>query len=368
MALKGNIKTMPLADILRFIASGKNTGTFELNHGTAWKRLYFEKGLIISAGSSDPSEYLGHFLISENKITEEQLTQALDVQKKTRVMIGKILVMIGAIEETDLVRLLEVKCKETLFSMFLWPEAEFEFFENQLPAVRMIPASLQVEPMVLEGLRRREDWKVVHKQYPSRDITFVKEPSASLPPDVSAFIRNLFDLIDGKRTVGDLILQSHSTEYKVFFALDLLHKLGLVKVNAFAAAEAPRVFEAFALSNVVANGKSKLETGRFEEAINLFNYVLQYEENQEARDLLSRAEHALVESIYSTTISPDAIPRLSRPLESLMQEKFSSEESFIVTRINGHWDMKSILTITPLREVDALRIIKRLIDRRIVEL
>ena len=65
-------------------------------------------------------------------------------------------------------------------------------------------------------------------------------------------------------------------------------------------------------------------------------------------------------------ISPASIPLLARPLEQLAGEKLSSEESFLVTRINGQWDLKSILTITPLREVDALRMIKRLMDRKIV--
>jgi len=46
----------------------------------------------------------------------------------------------------------------------------------------------------------------------------------------------------------------------------------------------------------------------------------------------------------------------------------TSEESFLVTRINGRWDVKSILTITPMKEIQALRIIKRLLDRNIIAL
>lgn len=367
MSLKGNIKTMPLSDLLRLIGSRKSTGTFELSRGTAWKRLYFEKGTVISAGSSDPSEYLGHFLISENKITEEQLTQALDVQKKTRVMIGKILVMIGALTEADLLRLLEVKCLETLMSMFLWDEAEFEFFENQLPAVRMIPAALDVEPLVQEGVRRHAEWREISKKYPARDIVFGKDPSRSLSVDADRSLRGIYELVDGKRTVGDLIMQMHSTEYRVLRALHRMKEDGLLWLASMTEAEPPRVLEAFALSHVIENGKSKLAARRWEEAINLFNYVLQHEESQEARDLLARAEHGLVDSIYSEIISPDSVPKLSRPIESLISEKLSSEESFVVTRINGRWDMKSILTITPLREVEALRIVKRLLDRKIIE-
>ncbi|HSP07839.1 MAG TPA: DUF4388 domain-containing protein [Acidobacteriota bacterium] len=289
MSLKGNIKTMPLGDLLRLIGSRKSTGTFELCRGTAWKRLYFEKGAVISAGSSDPVEYLGHFLIAENKITEDQLTQALDVQKKTRVMIGKILVMIGAITEAELLRLIGVKCLETLLSMFLWEEAEFEFFENQLPAVRMIPANLEVEPLVQEGLARHAEWKEIRRKYPARDIVFGKDPARSLPADADRSVRAVYELVDGKKTIGDLILQTHSTEYRVLRSLHRMKEDGLLWQASTTEVETPRVLEAFALSSVVENGKNKLAAKRWEEAINLFNYVLQHEENKEARDLLARA-------------------------------------------------------------------------------
>lgn len=368
MSLKGNVKTMPLGELLRLIGSRKSTGTFELARGTAWKRLYFEKGTVISAGSSDPSEYLGHFLISENKITEEQLTQAIDVQKKTRVMIGKILVMIGAIAEPELLRLLELKCLETLMSMFLWEDAEFEFFEDQLPAVRMIPAALAVEPLVQEGMHRHAEWREISKKYPARDMVFGKDPSRVLPADADRSTRGIYELVDGKRTIGDIIMHTHSTEYRVLRALHRMKEDGLLWVASTTEAEPPQMYEAFALSNVVENGRNKLTAGRWEEAINLFNYVLQHEDNQEARDLLARAENGLIQSIYADIISPESIPKLSRPIESLIQEKLSSEESFVVTRINGRWDMKSILTITPLREVEALRIVKRLMGRKIIEI
>lgn len=368
MSLKGNIKTMPLGDLLRLIGTKRSTGTFELSRGTSWKRLYFEKGTVISAGSSDPSEYLGHFLISENKITEEQLTQAIDVQKKTRVMIGKILVMIGAITEPELLRLLEVKCLETLMSMFLWEDADFEFFEDQLPAVRLIPAAVVIDLLVEEGVKRHAEWREIKKKYPARDIVFGKDPSRLLPADAERSLRGIYDLVDGKRTIGDIIMQTHSTEYRVLRSLHRMKEDGVLWLASTTESQPPQMYEAFALSHVVENGKNKLNAGRWEDAINLFNYVLQHEENQEARDLLTRAEHGLVESIYANIISPESVPKLARPIESLIQEKLSSEESFVVTRINGRWDMKSILTITPLREVEALRIVKRLMDRKIIEI
>lgn len=367
MSLKGNTATMPLDELLRFLDGRKSTGTLELIRGNAWKRLYFERGRIISSGSSEPSEYLGHFLISEKKITEEQLTEALEVQKRTKVMLGKILVMIGAVSEEELLTMLENKCKESVFMMFLWEDAEFEFFDNQLPAVRLIPTSMEVEPVVIEGLKRRDEWRLLKEMYPSRQMVFSKsEEATGQEPMTDRFVDAVYQLVDGERSTSDIVIHSHGTEYRVLHALNWLKEKGFVQISDYGQKTA-RSDDAFALNVVIEHAKNRMVLARWEEAINLFTYVLQYEDNSEVKHLLGRAEESLVQSIYEDVIAPNSVLKLKMELEKLSNERLSSEESFLVTRINGKWDLRSIVTITPLREVDALRIVKRLIERNIIE-
>jgi hypothetical protein len=368
MSLKGKSATMPLDELLKFIAGRKSTGTLELVRGNAWRRLYFEKGKIISSGSSDASEYLGNFLVSEKKITEDQLSEALEVQKKTKVMLGKILVMIGAVKEEELLIMLETKCKESVFMMFLWDDADFEFFDNQLPAVRLIPTSMDVEPLVAEGLKRREEWQLLRELYPSRRMIFAKSETAKANEQIEdPFISAVFQMIDGQRSMNDIIAQSHGTEYRVMHALNTLKENNLVQVSNYGEPVLPKVSEVIPLTVIIENARKKMALARYEEAINLFNYALQYEESLEVKELLLHAEESFIQSIYEDVISPASVLKLRMPLEQLSKERLSSEESFLVTRINGKWDLKSILTITPLREIDALKIVRRMLDRGIIE-
>ncbi len=208
--MKGSIKTMPLADLLLFLAAHESTGTLELSRGSDWNRLFFEQGRIISTSSSDPKEWLGHFLISKNRITEDQLTEAMQVQSRTRVMLGKILVMIGAVTEEELIEMLETKCAESLLSLFLWEDAGFEFVENDLPQVRMIPTSLAVHPLVEKGLLRLEDWKRLTHEYPSIMIRFARTAHPADDLD-DPFFQTIYELVDGRRTIGDIGLQIHAS-------------------------------------------------------------------------------------------------------------------------------------------------------------
>ena len=53
---------------------------------------------------------IGEILIKRKLITQEQLNQALDVQKKEGGFVGEILIKLGYIEERDIVVALVVQC------------------------------------------------------------------------------------------------------------------------------------------------------------------------------------------------------------------------------------------------------------------
>lgn len=53
---------------------------------------------------------LGEILISDGAISEEQLREALDFQKKEGGLLGEVLVKLGYVEERDIVQALTVQC------------------------------------------------------------------------------------------------------------------------------------------------------------------------------------------------------------------------------------------------------------------
>jgi hypothetical protein len=56
------------------------------------------------------------------------------------------------------------------------------------------------------------------------------------------------------------------------------------------------------------------------------------------------------------------------PLAQLIDHNLSPQEMFLASRVNGCWDLQAIMTISPLREVDALRALKKLREKGIIEL
>jgi len=107
-----------------------------------------------------------------------------------------------------------------------------------------------------------------------------------------------------------------------------------------------------------------------EAALTIIQKVLGDEPNNaEAQKLLTDAEEQFVNHIFNTTtLSPQSIPKLLISPTSLTNTKMDPQEGFVLSRINGSWDIQSILSICPFRDADCLRMIKDLIDRGIVGL
>ena len=80
MGISGNIKTMALAELLQWLSQGQKTGTLLIDGKKVKKRIFFEEGVIIASASTDPKEYLGHFLASHGYIDEQTVNEAVIIE------------------------------------------------------------------------------------------------------------------------------------------------------------------------------------------------------------------------------------------------------------------------------------------------
>ena len=75
MPVFGDLGTMPLADLLRWLGEGK-TGILEVERGRSVRRVEFHKGFIGSCSTNDASTQFGQFLVDRRKLSRERLLEA----------------------------------------------------------------------------------------------------------------------------------------------------------------------------------------------------------------------------------------------------------------------------------------------------
>ena len=370
--LKGNLKTMSLAELLQWIGAARKVGTLRISNDPLEKKIFFKDGMIIGSFSDDPSEFLGQFMLSEGIITEQQLKDAFDLQAQTRVMLGRILVKKGLVSEEKVSEILRLKAEETIYSLFLWEQADFEFLEGELPPGDQVLISIRVDDVLLEGLRRYDTSRKIRQVLPHNNI--VLRPSArGLPKELASkiFPKRIYDLVDGERTIAQIILEAHASDFNVSQVLCALVQKNYLEIVDRSPAPATRQRRPppDTPQSLMAAAKELIKSGDAEGALTiLMKAGSATGRNPEINALIQVAEEHFIERAYRHYLPPKKIPVLRRPLESLTGFDLSPEEVFLVSRVNGSWDLRSIISISPLREVDALRALKKLRERGIIDL
>ncbi len=369
MGLQGNFRTMLLPDVLQWLETGQRTGILHVRgtQGVA-KRIWFETGAIVFTSSSDPREYLGQFLISRGYLTEDQLNKAMETQLNSGIKLGKILVMVGILSEPELEGVLQLKAEENIYDLFLWDEGEFTFeekeaIEGDLPRVR-----LNVISIVMEGIRRKDEWGRIRRVFPD-DRTIIDRapsgsPSVNLPPNSLA--KRAYEVLDGRRSIAELALDLHTTEFQLSEALFHLFEAKLVVT---AGHSVPPEEKSYAnIHRLLLEEASKaLVERRFGEALNMYRYLIKLTPSEEEVTRgLALAEEGLSQTFFRDVVPMTTVLELAIAMERLYKENLSPQEGYIVSRANGNWDIASILKVSPLAERDALRAIQMLMDKGIL--
>lgn len=370
--LKGNLNTMSLAELLQWIGAARKVGTLRITNDPLEKKIFFKDGTIIGSFSDDPSEFLGQFMLSEGIITEQQLKDSFDLQAKTRVMLGRILVKKGLVSEPKVSEILRLKAEETIYSLFLWEDADFEFLEGELPPGDQVLISIKIEDVLLEGLRRYDTSKKIRQVLPHNNIV-LRVSARELPEELASktFPKRIYDLVDGERTIAQIILEAHASDFNVSQVLCAMVQKDYLEIANRSAGPATkrRRPPADTPQSLMAAAKELIKSGDPEGALTILEKVSSATgRDPEMNALIQVAEEHFIERAYRHYLPPNKIPVLRRPVESLTGFDLSPEEVFLVSRVNGSWDLRSIISISPLREVDALRALKKLRERGIIDL
>jgi len=373
MALSGNLRTMLPGDLLQWLSLGQKTGTLVISNKRVEKKIFFRNGRVISSASNDPREYLGQFLMSHGYITEPELKKAMEVQQQSGILLGKILVMIDVINEPDLVRFMRLKAEEEIYDIFLWNDGDFYFVDDELPQMEMIPLQVDVTGIIMEGTRRVDEWARIREIVPNEAVIpkMLKDVDYSELEEVE---EPIVRAIDGKRTIADLVLESRSSAFTVSSTVSALVRHGFaVLVDATTqklkklteeqlVVQRPAEFneddEILSLLNVAQNA---LRGRDFEKTQRLLRAAQNIDPNHpKIRTAIKGAETVILGELRNQGLLETKVPKVAKPLEEITQMNFSPNEGFILSRINGQWDIGSLIKISPIRETDAMLIFHRL--------
>jgi hypothetical protein len=370
MSISGNLETMELAELLQWVAQSGKTGTLVIGRDEVQKRIFFQDGRIIATGSTDPKEQLGHFLVSHGFITETELVEALGQQEASGMLLGKILVTRGRISEEALQEILLLKAQESIFDMFTWRAGEFRFVERETIESGMIPIALDVAMVVLQGMERLDEWSRIRDVVPSALCVPVAIALYD-DPELSPGERRVLELIDADRSIEDICIETHSSLFYVSRILAGAVRTGAIKMvrPRIEIREAVNEADSIDASTLLDTANRKIAMGDFHGALRHLRAARSLDPGgKETQRAIVEAEERMKRVMREEGLSPKAVPQVTVTHDEIKNLRLSPEEGFVLSRIDGSYDIESILKISPMPPLEAQLVFRKLLHAGHIEL
>lgn len=178
MALRGTLRDFGIADIFQLISHQSKTGSLTVRSGSQQVVVAFLGGNVVRAESATRKrrDLLGRMLVRGELITEKQLADALEMQKRTLRRLGDILVDSGVVDVKALRVFTRLQTTETLYRLFLWTGGTYEFEQTEVPVPDGIAdhETIRSDNVLMEGFRQLDEWPMIRKRITGYGLTFEK--------------------------------------------------------------------------------------------------------------------------------------------------------------------------------------------------
>jgi curved DNA-binding protein CbpA len=229
--LKGNLKDVSLTRILIELNRNAATGTLSVTASHFTKNIYIRGGNVIFASSTFEDDRLGEMLVKAGKISIEQYDRSVELLKTTRKRQGAILVDLGYITPKDLFWGVKYQVKEIICSIFQIEEGIYEFNENATPPDEVITLKISMNNLIYEGVSRIDNITRIRREMPEVKTVFkLNEDPLGIYKgiDLSSLDRTILSLVNGERSINQLIEESRVNSFDVMKTLYVLWSTGFI--------------------------------------------------------------------------------------------------------------------------------------------
>jgi hypothetical protein len=201
----------PLFVVLRKIQRGRLSGTLSIFREEQVRQLFFENGELRASRSAREDHRIGATLVRWGYISEKELVETLDVQKKTRQRIDQILVERGLVTRAVVDSEARRQMEQIIFSTLAWPSGAYHFEANTGPAQLDVAVSFS-EDVIIEGIRRiPESEQFVDLLGDLKAVPrLTRDPMSSRAFRMLKDAVDVLDHVDGKTSFEELLKHASS--------------------------------------------------------------------------------------------------------------------------------------------------------------
>jgi hypothetical protein len=222
VAFQGDLKSLSFATVLQILSTEGKTGVLETSRAHAKISIYFKRGRIVAASTGHKEFRIGHILCERGLISREILRDVLVKARNMKKPVGEIVVSLGYASPMALKEIVRRLIREAVLDVFLWEEGNFVFRECEVAFDDSLTEEINTMEIILEAARRIDEWAVMKKVIPSDTVVFhvgdlARQQGKTITLQTEEL--RLISLLDGRKSVRDLVRESGAEEFDVYKTL-----------------------------------------------------------------------------------------------------------------------------------------------------
>jgi DNA-binding response OmpR family regulator len=235
-SLRGDLRVVPIAEVLQLLDAQKQSGVLEIEHGGAAVEICFRGGRVdLAVARGVPEEFLlGRFLVEGELLSQHDLDGFLESRAPGSKLIGSQLVKLGYLSEADLKAALGKQSRELIYEALRWSFGSFRFTRTRdlPPAAVDAMLALDVEGILMEGFRRVDEWHLIEREVDDFETVFLRNEDAVAQMGRGRLTREelaVLELVNGKNTVKEIVRSSRMGSFEVSKMLYRLLSIKLIR-------------------------------------------------------------------------------------------------------------------------------------------
>jgi hypothetical protein len=231
MKLEGSLDAFSLPDIFQLLSFTNKTGGLHLAHDGSDGVVFFAGGSITGASADSSRQPLARRLVGSGTVHDDALRAAVDAaQTGEGVGVVRALLEQQAVDHDLLRQAATDQAVDAVFDLLRWTTGDFAFVVDETNPDD-VGIALSVEAVLTDADARRSTWETVSQVVPSSRAVLAMPVVLPVEPQISREEWSLLALVDGRRTVADLVDLTGSGQYAVVSTLAALVQRGLLEVR-----------------------------------------------------------------------------------------------------------------------------------------
>lgn len=237
----GDLDVLGIANLLQILTMNQAEGYLSVTRDADRKVVQFGPGGIRLLSGSGRVSPLGEILLRTQRMTREQLAETLAEQGKSGLHFGEYVTSRGILTQEEIDGALREQVADEICDLFTWTSGKFEFTSADHatpPAEDVLLSSVvlgqNVMSIALEAARRMDQMARIRAVIPDERLipkllelpALLGEPG--VPKDAP---EEILPLVDGNRSVAQIIQESLYPRFAVLLTLYALAQRGAIKVK-----------------------------------------------------------------------------------------------------------------------------------------